>query len=115
MALTARPLAERAALRLTRLLARWGLIAHPFGRDRARDRITLTGKRKKSTMTDESDSDSDRREPVGFVKNGVLQCEDCAARAVRGAVSFDGRPVLARKADLPIECENPDCGTVIEP
>jgi len=37
-----------AGLRLHRLLVRWGLLRHPYGRPHARRHYTLTGKRQDS-------------------------------------------------------------------
>lgn len=38
-------LRQRTIHRLTGLFARWGLIEHPYGREYARERYTITGRR----------------------------------------------------------------------
>ena len=38
-------LRSRFVFRVTGLFVRWGLISHPYGREYARERYTLTGRR----------------------------------------------------------------------
>jgi hypothetical protein len=37
---------RRVVYRVTGLFVRWGLIGHPYGREYARERYTLTGRRR---------------------------------------------------------------------
>lgn len=46
---------KRIGLRLHRLLVRWGLLKHPYGRTYAKNHITMTGKPKDDTAASEDD------------------------------------------------------------
>jgi hypothetical protein len=43
---TGMALRRRVVYRVTGLFVRWGLVSHPYGREYARERYTLTGRRR---------------------------------------------------------------------
>jgi hypothetical protein len=60
----------RAIHRLTGLMARWGLVEHPYGQEYARERYTLTGRRRPDSAF-ESGRSLDRRR-TGLVVGALV-------------------------------------------
>jgi hypothetical protein len=53
-------------------LVRWGLVKHPYGQEYARDRYTLTGRRRPDTTTPSKDYDARARTRAGIAIVGLV-------------------------------------------
>lgn len=49
---------RRVVFRVTGLLTRWGVVKHPYGRDYAEKRYSLTGRRREALPMDGEDTSS---------------------------------------------------------